>query len=49
MGILTDETLKTIAPETAVEYLEQLDTYYFGGSYWDGKERWGSGRVIVDF
>lgn len=37
MGVVTPQAAETITAETAVEYLESLDWYLYGGSYFDGK------------
>jgi hypothetical protein len=35
-GLISDESARTIRPEAAVPYLNGLDWYLYGGSYFDG-------------
>ncbi|MFI4976610.1 MAG: hypothetical protein ACHP84_18905 [Caulobacterales bacterium] len=35
-GLISDEAAHTITPETAVPFLNGLDWYLYGGSYFDG-------------
>ena len=35
-GLIDDDAIKTITPETAVAHLNALEWYLYGGSYFDG-------------
>ena len=48
MGIVTPEILETLSPGTVVDYLEHLDRYIYGGSYFKSPGLWGSGTCLVD-
>ena len=47
-GEVTEEILQTLTPETVVAYLESLDEYFYGGSYFKTSGRIGSGTCFVD-
>ncbi len=47
-GILSEEAQKIITPETVVDYLEKLEWYIFGGTYFDSTGMVSKGKVIVD-
>jgi hypothetical protein len=44
-GIVTDEKLKELTPGTVAEYLESLDWYFYGGSFFDTPGKIGSGPL----
>ena len=48
MGLITPETAETLTPETAVDYLENLDWYLYGGSYFGRMGRSTGQRIHVD-
>lgn len=47
-GIIHELKLKKLTPENAVEYLESLDWYIFGGSYFSSTGMYGKGKVQAD-
>nr|WP_314491581.1 hypothetical protein [uncultured Chryseobacterium sp.] len=48
-GIVSKKYLSTITPENAIEYLENLDWYIYGGSYFESTEAFGQGKLLADF
>ncbi len=44
-GILSIEKSNTLTPENTVDYLETLDWYFYGGSFFQGQIRVGKGRL----
>ena len=46
-GILVDSDIK-ITPENAVSYLESLNWYIYGGSYFSSSGRIGDGDMYID-
>jgi hypothetical protein len=46
-GIVPPSVAKIVTPETAVEILEGLDWYLYGGDYFETSGRRGSGTVYV--
>lgn len=47
-GIVSEEDLLEITPENAIQYIERLDWYIFGGSYFESSGTIGSGQARVD-
>ena len=47
-GLLSDEAAKSIAPETAVAIVEDLDWHFYGGSYFKTTGAKGSGQISVN-
>ncbi|MGC4041822.1 MAG: hypothetical protein QM710_13835 [Flavobacterium sp.] len=47
-GIVNDDDIKNITPENSIEYIESLDWYLFGGSYFSSSGMIGKGKAIVD-
>ena len=47
-GLLSEDIIKTVTPETAVEILESMDWYFYGGSYLGTAGNKGSGLISVD-
>ena len=47
-GLISDDLLKTVTPESAVVILEGLDWHFYGGSYFKTQGRKGSGQIFVD-
>ena len=47
-GIISDKEAKEITPESAVAYLERLDWYIFGGSWFSSQGMYGKGKVRAD-
>lgn len=47
-GIISEKDRETITPETAVAYLEQVDWYLYGGSYFSSTGKCGKGKLYVD-
>lgn len=47
-GIVSKKDRPQITPENAVEYLESLDWYIYGGSYFESTGEFGQGKLIVD-
>lgn len=48
MGLITPETAETITPETAVDYLGNLDWHLYGGSFFGGAGKSTSKGIYVD-
>jgi hypothetical protein len=48
MGLITPETAERLSRDRAVDYLNQLDWYLYGGSYFDGKKGKSKGEVHAD-
>ena len=48
MGVITKEDANKLSPEDAIPYLEQLDWYLYGGSYFNGKHGRSSGEIHGD-
>jgi len=47
-GIVTKKDRSQITPENAVEFLENLEWYVYGGSYFESTGTFGEGKVNVD-
>lgn len=47
-GIVSKKDRPNITPENAVEYLESLEWYVFGGSYFESTGEFGRGKLQVD-
>jgi hypothetical protein len=47
-GLVSQEILKTVIPETAVEILERLPWHFFGGSYFKSTGQKGVSQIFVD-
>ena len=47
-GIISEPDLLEIKPDNAVEYLEKLDWYIYGGSYFPSTGMYGKGKVKAD-
>lgn len=47
-GIVAKKDLSQITPDNAIEHLENLDWYLYGGSFFENKEAFGQGKVNVD-
>jgi hypothetical protein len=44
-GKITPQQLAELTPEKAVAFLESLENYIYGGSFFNIKGQWGSGTV----
>ncbi|MGU3375548.1 hypothetical protein [Chryseobacterium sp. M5A1_1a] len=47
-GIVTKKDRSQITPENAVEFLESLEWYVYGGSFFESMGTIGSGKIRVD-
>ncbi|WP_374461960.1 hypothetical protein [Chryseobacterium taeanense] len=47
-GIVSKKDRPNITPENAVEYLESLEWYVYGGSYFESTGEFGQGKLNVD-
>lgn len=47
-GIIAKKDVAGMKPENAVEHLENLDWYLYGGSYFDSAGTFGQGKIDVD-
>lgn len=47
-GLISHDIANTITPQSAVEILEGLDWYFYGGSYFETAGKKGSGPIFVD-
>lgn len=47
-GIITDNDVSKITPENAIAYIEKLDWYIYGGSYFSTSGKFGTGKAEVD-
>ncbi|WP_267402836.1 MULTISPECIES: hypothetical protein [unclassified Chryseobacterium] len=48
-GIVSKKDRPQITPENAVEFLESLEWYVFGGSYFENTVEFGQGKLNLDF
>lgn len=48
MGLITPETAKNLSPDAVIDYLNHLEWYLYGGSYFGGKTGRATGKVKVD-
>lgn len=48
-GIISKDFENIIEPENVIKYLETLEFYIFGGSYFSSIGQYGSGRIYIDF
>lgn len=48
-GVISDEFEIIITPENVIKYLEKLEFYIFGGSYFNSNGQYGSGIINIDF
>jgi hypothetical protein len=48
LGIISDEDLLEMTPENSIAYIENLDWYFYGGSYFSSVGAIGKGKAIVD-
>jgi len=48
-GIVQEKDLPQIKPDNAVEYLEELDWFIYGGSHFSSTGMYGRGQVQADF
>ncbi|MFN4364045.1 hypothetical protein [Chryseobacterium hispalense] len=46
-GIVSKKDRPQITPENAVEYLESLDWYVYGGSYFESTGEFGQGKLDI--
>jgi hypothetical protein len=47
-GIISKKERSEIKPENVVEYLENIEWYLYGGSYFESAGMIGQGKAIVD-
>lgn len=47
-GIIDQNDIKKITPENAIEYIENLEWYLYGGSYFSHSGAIGQGKAYVD-
>jgi hypothetical protein len=47
-GIISKKERSEITPENVVEYLENIEWYLYGGSYFESAGAFGHGKAIVD-
>jgi len=47
-GIVSDNDLLEITPENSIAYIEKLDWYIYGGSYFSSTGAIGKGKALVD-
>lgn len=47
-GIIAEKDRAGMTPESSVSYLEQLDWYLYGGSYFSSTGKIGKGKLYVD-
>ena len=45
-GLITEKEIERITPENAINFLEKLDWYFYGGSYFETTERIGKGEIV---
>lgn len=48
MGIADDKELQKITPENSISYIENLEWYIYGGSYFSTTGKFGKGKAFVD-
>jgi hypothetical protein len=47
LGAIRREQLSNLTADNAKSYLEKLDWYYYGGSYFGGRSGKSSGQIIL--
>lgn len=47
-GVISAKKLNDVKPETAVDILDKLEWYIFGGSYFSSTGKYGKGKPHVD-
>ncbi|MBT2619160.1 MULTISPECIES: hypothetical protein [Chryseobacterium] len=47
-GIINDKNIEKITPENAIDYIENMEWYLYGGSYFSHTGAIGKGKVYVD-
>ncbi|MBV8327693.1 hypothetical protein [Chryseobacterium sp.] len=47
-GLISEDDLSVIIPENAIQYLESLEWYVYGGSYFASAGSIGSGKARID-
>ena len=47
-GIVTNKNLPKLTPENSIAYIEKLDWYIYGGSYFSTSGKFGNGKANVD-
>lgn len=47
-GIVLEHDVSKINPKNSIKYIEELDWYIFGGSYFNSTGMYGKGKAIVD-
>jgi hypothetical protein len=47
-GLVSEDVAGTVTPDAAVEILENLDWYFYGGNYFETAGKKGSGPLSVD-
>lgn len=47
-GIVAEEDLPKITPQNSIKYIERLDWYIYGGSYFETRGKYGFGKANVD-
>lgn len=48
LGLIAPDTVRTLSPDAAIDYLNNLDWYLYGGSYFGGRKGRTTGKVPVD-
>ncbi len=49
MGIVAENDLPKLTPKNTIMYIEKLDWYIYGGSYFSTNGEFGKGKAKVDF
>lgn len=47
-GKVKESKAKSITPQNTIDYLEKLDAYFYGGSYFKSEGKEGKGKLDVD-
>lgn len=47
-AMIDEAHIKSITPETAINYIESCEWYFYGGSYYGSQVSKGSGKIHVD-
>ena len=48
LGLINDKIIPQLTPENSTEYLEEMEWYFMGGSYFSSTGKVSSGKLILD-
>lgn len=47
-GVISENEIESITPKNSITFLESLEWYFYGGSYFDSTGKIGKGEIQVD-